>query len=147
MCRKIAGVPPVTVFAPSEQKSDHLAEITLSLEEFEALRLGDWLGLYHDECARQMEISRQTFGNIITMARQKLTGAIVNGWTMAIEMPQTGCPKHEKQCGNCNKKGNTCCKDITENDSLPCCGKRQKKCCKKMVEGKKENESENMYTG
>lgn len=137
MCRKIAGIPVVANFIPSTQIPIDALAIALTLEEFEAIRLGDWLGLYHDECARQMGISRQTFGNIITFARQKIAGAIVNGRPLTIDMPEFGCNGDGGVCTNCAKSGKTCCKKTEETHVQTCCGKRQKRCCKKMVEDNK----------
>ena len=137
MCRKIAGMPIVTNFIPANELPDDRPATQINLEEFEAIRLGDWLGLYHDECARQMGISRQTFGNIITIARQKIAGAIVNGQPITIEPPAVGCRRDNNVCNNCTKPGETCCKKAAETHAQTCCGKRQKRCCKKMVENNK----------
>lgn len=56
-----------------------LETVVLTRDECEALRLADMLGLYHEEAAQRMEISRQTFGRIIESARRKLVTAIVEG--------------------------------------------------------------------
>lgn len=147
MCRKIAGVPVVTNFIPSSEIPDDMPVITLTIEEFEAVRLGDWLGLYHDECARQMGISRQTFGNIITIARQKIAGAIVNGRPITIDTPEFGCHRDGGVCSKCAKSGKPCCKNNSDSNNQTCCGKRQKRCCKKMVEENRgELHNEDMHT-
>jgi predicted DNA-binding protein (UPF0251 family) len=109
--------------------------IVITLEEFEAIRLGDWLGLYHDECARQMGISRQTFGNIITVARHKIAGAIVQGKALAIDGNKLPC-QEKPLCTKCGKTAHLCCQKETS-CNLTCCGKRQKKCCKKLIEDNK----------
>lgn len=137
MCRKISGSPIVKNFIPSNELPENSSPTLVTLEEFEAIRLGDWFGLYHDECARQMGISRQTFGNIITTARQKIAGSIVNGQPITIEPPEVGCRRDNNVCNNCSKSVETCCKKAVETDIQTCCGKRQKRCCKKMVENKK----------
>jgi predicted DNA-binding protein (UPF0251 family) len=61
------------------------AEIILALDEFEALRLADFEGLYQDEAAARMNVSRQTFGRIVETARQKVAQALIEGKTLSIE--------------------------------------------------------------
>jgi predicted DNA-binding protein (UPF0251 family) len=61
------------------------AEIILTLDEFEALRLADLEGLYQDQAATRMNISRQTFGRIVGTARKKVAQALIEGKTLRIE--------------------------------------------------------------
>jgi len=63
----------------------HLEQIGLGLDELEALRLADLEGLYQEEAAAQMNVSRQTFGRIINEARRKVAEAIINGKVLVIE--------------------------------------------------------------
>jgi len=62
-----------------------LDEISLTMDEFEALRLADLEGLYHESAAQEMKVSRQTFGNIIASARKKMADCIVNTKAIKIE--------------------------------------------------------------
>jgi len=55
-----------------------LDEIELKLDELEALRLADLEGLYHEEAAGRMGISRPTFGRLIETARRKVATALLN---------------------------------------------------------------------
>ncbi len=57
----------------------------LTLDEFEALRLADYEGLYHEQAAREMGISRATFGRILEEARKKIVAAILNNHAFLIE--------------------------------------------------------------
>jgi len=84
-CRKIDYRPETTFFKPAGIPVHDLEVVTLSLDELEALRLGDYEGLYHEDAARKMEISRQTFGNIIEAARKKTADALINGKALKIE--------------------------------------------------------------
>jgi predicted DNA-binding protein (UPF0251 family) len=59
--------------------------VSITLDELEALRLADYEGLYHEEAALCMKISRATFGRILDTARRKLVGAILNGNALKIE--------------------------------------------------------------
>jgi hypothetical protein len=56
----------------------------LSVDEFEALRLADLEGLYHDGAAERMGISRATFGRIVEAARRKVAEALVRGKALKI---------------------------------------------------------------
>ncbi len=56
----------------------------MSLEEFEAIKLSDYQGLDQAEAARQMDISRQTFGRILKQARYSLAEALVAGKRIVI---------------------------------------------------------------
>ena len=56
----------------------------LSIEEMEALRLVDLLGLPHEEAASMMGVSRKTLWRDLTSARRKLVEALINGWAIQI---------------------------------------------------------------
>lgn len=72
--------------APSTVQEDRSARetIALTLDELEALRLADMEGLYQEAAARQMGVSRQTFGRIVTEARKKTATALVTGAAIEI---------------------------------------------------------------
>lgn len=64
-------------------------------DEFEALRLADYEGLYQEQAAERMGVSRQTFGRIVEAARRKVAEALVKGLALRIgggqvEMIETG---------------------------------------------------------
>jgi len=63
----------------------HLEEVGLSLDELEAIRLADYEGLYHEQAAEKMKISRPTFGRILGEARLKLAETLVEGKALRIE--------------------------------------------------------------
>lgn len=61
-----------------------LEEVCLEMDELEALRLADSEGLYHEEAAGKMNVSRATFGRILDSARHKVADAIVKGNALKI---------------------------------------------------------------
>jgi predicted DNA-binding protein (UPF0251 family) len=63
----------------------HLEQVRLGLDELEAMRLADYDGLYHEEAATSMNVSRATFGRIISEARRKVADAIIHGKALTIE--------------------------------------------------------------
>ena len=81
-CRQIGGYPEYwKFFADNEEEP---ITITLSLEEYETIRLIDLLHKTQEECALEMDISRTTVTAIYNSARQKLADALVNGKNLLI---------------------------------------------------------------
>lgn len=85
-CRRVCGTPGAVYFKPRGIPLFDLREIGLTLDEFEAIRLADLKGLYQEDAAKRMDISRQTFGNIIASAHKKIADAIVNGKALKISV-------------------------------------------------------------
>lgn len=83
--RSICCIPGADYFKPRGVPICQLEEVSLSLDELEALRLADGEGLYHDQAAQRMKISRPTFGRIIREARRKTASAILQGKALRIE--------------------------------------------------------------
>jgi len=59
--------------------------VVLGLDEFEAIRLADLEGLYQEQAAEKLHVSRQTFGRIIESARKKVAQALIEGRPLQIE--------------------------------------------------------------
>ncbi len=58
--------------------------VRISIEEVEALRLVDLLGLTQGEAAQRMGVSRRTLWRDLSSARRKLVEALINGWAIQI---------------------------------------------------------------
>jgi hypothetical protein len=58
--------------------------VALRLDELEALRLADLEGLYHQQAAERMGVSRATFGRILGSARRKVARALVEEAVLAV---------------------------------------------------------------
>ena len=52
---------------------------------FRSIRLADLTELYQEDAAKKMNISRQTFGNIINSAHKKIADALLNAKALKIE--------------------------------------------------------------
>jgi predicted DNA-binding protein (UPF0251 family) len=85
LCRRIAQQPDATYFKPPGIPLHELEEVVLTVDELEALRLADKEGMYQDQAAERMEISRPTFGRIVETARRKVAEALVEGKALRIE--------------------------------------------------------------
>lgn len=86
-CRMISGQPACKMFKPMGVPGMGLEVVELSLEEYEAIRLADHEGLYQEQAAGRMGVSRQTFGRTIEAARRKVARALVLGLALAIQAP------------------------------------------------------------
>lgn len=84
-CRQIGAMPGETCFQPEGAKASLVEEVLLTLDEYEAIRLADLEGLYQEQGASRMNISRQTFGRIVETARRKVADVLVNGKVLRIE--------------------------------------------------------------
>lgn len=102
--RRIGWLPGKWRFFPEGMHLSTNERIILTLDEVEALRLADLLGLYHEEAAQHMGISRATFGRILESGRKKVAEALVLGKSLWIEegpveyVPTPG-------FGHCHRKG------------------------------------------
>jgi predicted DNA-binding protein (UPF0251 family) len=67
------------VFRPETVSRPDAAPANLTLDGLEALRLADVEGLYQEEAARRMGISRPTFARVLAGARGVVADALVNG--------------------------------------------------------------------
>jgi uncharacterized protein len=84
-CRHVNAIPDKTCFCPKDVPFLGLEEVLLNLDEYEAIRLADLEGLYQEQAAALMNISRQTFGRIIGEAHRKIADVLVYGKALKIE--------------------------------------------------------------
>lgn len=82
-CRRICSEPAVTGFTPDDVAEQE--EVVLTVDEFEVIRLVDLEKQTHEQCARQMEISRSTATEIYESARGKIADSLVNGRRLIID--------------------------------------------------------------
>ncbi|MBW2976887.1 DUF134 domain-containing protein [Candidatus Woesearchaeota archaeon] len=83
--RMIGLMPNVTYFKPAGIRMVELEVSILTVDEFEAIRLKDFLGLDQENAAKKMKISQPTFHRLILTARKKIADAMVNGKAIRIE--------------------------------------------------------------
>jgi hypothetical protein len=111
-------MPYKTCFRPEGAIPPCPDEVLLSIDEYESLRLADLEGLYQEQAAHRMNVSRQTFGRIVEAARRKVADVIVNGKILKIEGGSVSM-KAEKpaHCPRCRRA------------LSPDCGKRNEMSC------------------
>lgn len=83
-CRKVCAMPKTSCFYPEiGEKAE--AAVTLTIEEYETIRLIDHVGLTQEECADFMQVARTTVQQIYWDARRKLARMLVEGAPLRIE--------------------------------------------------------------
>ena len=81
-CRRICFTPQYDSFYPENSQTDDT--LTLTLDEYEVIRLVDLEKKTHEQCSAQMDVSRTTVTEIYESARYKLAQCIVNGKRLII---------------------------------------------------------------
>ena len=77
--RIVSFNPEISYFKPRGIPMIDLEEVRLTVDEREAVRLADLLGMSHEEAGRTMGVSRATFGRIVQKARKVIADALING--------------------------------------------------------------------
>ena len=80
--RFVSAYPAIVAFVPRGMPIR--GEISMSVEELEAIRLSDFEHLDQETAAKMMEVSRHTYGRILTRARSIVAEAIVTGKALII---------------------------------------------------------------
>ena len=104
-CRRVCQMPTHCRFSPEQPAHGEAVELTV--EEYEAVRLMDYLGLNQEEASAQMGVARTTVQRIYAQARQKLAVFLVEGRPLQIgggsyaPCPQESCRGFSRPCGRC----------------------------------------------
>ena len=83
--RTVSREPPIPIFKPAGVPARELEEILITVDEFEALRLADFMGLNQRDASVTMEISQPTFNRVLASARNKVATGLVRGCVLRIE--------------------------------------------------------------
>lgn len=102
ICRIVEFFPSSTSFKPIDKNDKDFEKMELKIEELEAMRLKDIVGLSQQDCADKMGISRQTFQNIIDSARYKVALALTQGLGIEIKGGDFTSIYCEVKCSSCN---------------------------------------------
>jgi predicted DNA-binding protein (UPF0251 family) len=103
-CRRIFFTPQHKYFKPCGIPLSKLEEINLTLDELEAIRLADKEGLYQEEASKKMNISRQTFGNIIDSAHKKIAQFLTESKALCIKGGEVEMIEKKFVCYDCKKE-------------------------------------------
>ena len=83
--RRVGCQPVSNFYKPRGIPLSSLEIVNLTVDELEAVRLADMEGLYQEQAAEKMNVSRQTLGRILESAHKKIADALVNGKALSIE--------------------------------------------------------------
>ncbi len=83
--RRISFNPEAVYFKPRAVPLSTLEEVSLGMDELEAIRLCDLENLDQIKAAKKLNISQSTLGRILTSARKKISDALINGKAIKIE--------------------------------------------------------------
>jgi len=76
--------PKIIQFSP-RGRPGRPNEVDLGVDEFEALRLADYMGLSQKEAAKSMRISQQTFSRILKKAHKIIANGVIGGKIIKIQ--------------------------------------------------------------
>ena len=127
--RRVENLPENNYFIPLGKPKCEIHETILKVEELEAIRLKDIEGLTQEECADKMQVSRQTFQNIIDEARKKVATALIEGNAINIsggDYTRNICQFKCLSCGNVYVV-----KYEEDKQNCPKCGSKEVICSKK----------------
>jgi predicted DNA-binding protein (UPF0251 family) len=99
-------------FKPRGVRMTELEQVEVTLDGLEAIRLVDQEGLYQEEAAKRMGVSRATFARVLRAARKAVADALVHGKALEIRGGAIGrrtgerwpCPLH----GGRRRRGRGC---------------------------------------
>lgn len=83
--RRVCCLPNSNEFGPLNLNGHEKPCVSMTIDEYEAIRLIDLEGLSQEECAEQMNVARTTVQGIYREARKKVAESIVNGKILRIE--------------------------------------------------------------
>lgn len=127
--RRVEFFPENNYFVPWGKPKCEIEETILKVEELEAMRLKDIEELNQEECAEKMQVSRQTFQNIIDSARKKTAIALTEGKAIRISGGNYTTKLCKFKCFECGK-----IYEINYNQdraTCPSCGSEKVMCSKK----------------
>ena len=81
----MSSAPNSNYFKPNGIPARTLENIEMTMDELEAIKLSDLEGMYQEDAAKKMGVSRQTFGNIVNSAHKKIADCLVNSKALKIE--------------------------------------------------------------
>jgi len=76
--------PKISQFSP-RGRPGRPDEVDLTMDEFEAVRLADYMGLGQKEAAQSMRISQQTFSRILKKAHRVIADGLIGGKIIKIQ--------------------------------------------------------------
>ena len=122
MCKRIFREPKIRCFKPdSEVEHQELKCIEITMDEFESIRLKDYLRIKQQNAAEIMGISQPTLHRILISAREKVANALVEGKILNIKGGDYMTAEKKYKCKNCQFEWHSPQKEYKE---CPDCGSK-----------------------
>jgi len=118
--RRIDSPPRFQSFKPVGVPRRGLARIELTVDEYEAIRLVDYMDFDHAGAAEHMGVSRPTFTRIVDRARRKVAEALVEGELLTIRGGAFDFVTTRHRCRTCGEEERRA--GAAEPDPCPDCG-------------------------
>lgn len=99
--RRILKDPQIRCFKPDNENMDDLNPVEINIDEFEAVRLRDYLDIQQKKSAELMGISQPTFHRILVSARKKISEALIEGKRIIIIGEDYLINKKRYKCKSC----------------------------------------------
>jgi uncharacterized protein len=112
-CRRLSNIPSMKGFRPFGVSSFINEPVIINLEEYEALKSADYLGLSHEEASFKMGISRPTFTRIYESVRKKIALSFTEGRSILIEGGNVEFDFDWYKCNDCGYSFNVQKKDTS----------------------------------
>jgi len=133
--RRVNCNPQAMNFKPCGIRNGLAAPVSITLDELEAIRLADYEGLYQEQAAERMRISRQTFGNIISSAHKKIADFLINSKMLSVGGGTVEISACRFTCLTCKHSWSIPC-GAERPGECPKCKSIEFCCSKKIGEGK-----------
>lgn len=132
--RRIDCNSQVMSFKPCEVNNRTFETVSLTLDELETIRLADYEGLYQEQAAEKMKISRQTFGNIIASAHKKIADFLINSKELSVGGGTVEIDRCKFICKSCGHTWVISC-GVDRPKECPQCTNIDLNCMKKNLNG------------
>lgn len=112
--RRVCFLPEHTQFGPLDNQIASKNEITLSMDEYEIIRLIDLEGYDQEQAAQALEVSRGTVQRIYNDAKRKIAEFLVCGKILSIQAGDIKLCDHPEHQGRnrCEMRGmKRCCEE------------------------------------
>ena len=117
--RKVCCLPESDRFGPLNAPINQEHFVTMTIDEYETIRLIDLEGFTQEECANQMNIARTTVQGMYNDARKKIAESLVNGKVLRIEGGDYKlCDSLETSCGSGCCRRHRCGRSFMEDNNI-----------------------------
>ena len=114
--RRVCCLPESSRFGPLDAPPEDA--VTMTVDEFESIRLIDVDGLTQEQCAARMEVSRTTVQGIYDSARKKLGQSLICGKVLHIAGGDYRlCDGQGEHCGRCGKQRRACARQEIQEET------------------------------